>query len=54
MKVDDKRFNVVPCPCDFIYYRCKIDTNLLRNAFYLLINALRCFGHSCWPFSGRS
>jgi len=32
----------------------KFNASLLHNIFYLLINALVCFGLSCWPSSGSS
>jgi uncharacterized membrane protein len=32
----------------------KYNTNVLHNAFYLLIHALTCFGQNCWPSSGSS
>jgi len=53
MKVDDKRFNAVPFPWDYVYYICKIWYQLVAQRF-LFVNALRCFGQSHWPFSGRS
>jgi hypothetical protein len=36
-------FSVVHFLCNYITY-VKFNTNVLHNAFYLLINALKCFG----------
>lgn len=30
-----------------LYNMCKINTDLLHNTYYLLLNAATCFGHNC-------